>query len=71
MGNNGKEESNSLKNFKDEVCLAHGFNNYRKNYHVREFEQRAKKFFKSKNALAVTSGTAAIKIGLKALGVKR
>ena len=69
----GKEESNSLKKlFKDGgVLLAHGFNNYRKNYHVREFEQRAKKFFKSKNALAVTSGTAAIKIGLKALGVKK
>lgn len=69
----GKEESNSLKKlFKDGgVLLAHGFNNYRKNYHVREFENKAKKFFKSKNALAVTSGTAAIKIGLKALGVKK
>ena len=30
-----------------------------------------KNFFKSNYALAVSSGTAAIKIGLKALGVKR
>ena len=31
MGNIGKEESNSLKKLlKDEVLLAHGFNNYEK-----------------------------------------
>ena len=43
--------------------------NLGKKYHVREFEQKSEKKFKSKYALAVTSGTAAIKIGLKALGV--
>ena len=41
-----------------------------KHGHVREFEKEICKKFGSKYALAVTSGTAAIKIGLKALGVK-
>ncbi|MEC8074307.1 MAG: aminotransferase class I/II-fold pyridoxal phosphate-dependent enzyme [Pseudomonadota bacterium] len=53
------------------ILFAHGFDKIRKNYHVREFENSSKKFFKSNYALAVSSGTAAIKIGLKALGVKR
>jgi 8-amino-3,8-dideoxy-alpha-D-manno-octulosonate transaminase len=69
----GKEEKNSVsKLFKEGgVLFAHGFKKYRKKYHVREFEKKAKIFFKSKNALAVSSGTAAIKIGLKALGIKK
>ena len=52
------------------VLFAHGFEKIRKNFHVREFENKASTFFKCKHALAVTSGTAAIKIALKALGVK-
>ena len=39
--------------------------------HVREFEKEVCKKFGAKYALAVTSGTAAIKIGLLALGVKK
>ena len=42
-----------------------------KKYHVREFENKFCELFGSSNALAVTSGTAAIKIGLKSLGVNR
>ena len=42
----------------------------RKNFHVREFENQIAKFSKSKYCLAVSSGTAAIKISLLALGVK-
>ncbi len=53
------------------ILFAHGFEKIRKNFHVREFENLTKNFFKSNYALAVSSGTAAIKIGLKALGVKR
>ncbi len=53
------------------VLFAHGFDNRRKNYHVREFESLFGKKLRSKYNLAVSSGTAAIKIGLKALGVKR
>ena len=52
------------------VLFAHGFEKIRKNFHVREFENEASIFFKCKHALAVTSGTAAIKIALKALEVK-
>jgi 8-amino-3,8-dideoxy-alpha-D-manno-octulosonate transaminase len=53
------------------VLFAHGFDNLRKKYHVREFEQAICKKTNVKYALAVTSGTAAIKIGLKSLGVKK
>lgn len=69
----GKEENRSVKKLFNEggVLLAHGFGKYRKKYHVREFESEAKNIFKSKYALAVSSGTAAIKIGLKALGIKK
>ena len=52
------------------VLFAHGFEKIRKNFHVREFEKKTINFFRCKHALAVTSGTAAIKIGLKALNVK-
>ena len=52
------------------VLFAHGFEKSRKNFHVREFEKKIINFFRCKHALAVTSGTAAIKIGLKALNVK-
>ncbi len=53
------------------VLFAHGFDNRRKKYHVREFEKEASFYFKSKYCLAVNSGTAAIKCALKALGVKK
>jgi len=52
------------------VLFAHGFEKIRKNFHVREFEKKTCTFFNCKHALAVTSGTAAIKIALKALNVK-
>ncbi len=69
----GKQEKKALNSLFHEggVLFAHGFDNFRKKYHVREFEFQSKKKFQSKYAVAVTSGTAAIKIGLKALGVKR
>ena len=53
------------------VLFAHGFGKYRKRYHVREFEIQTRKKMKSKYALAVSSGTSATKIALKAMGVKR
>tara|TARA_Y100001958_G_C21202905_1_gene529304 strand:+ start:38 stop:1168 length:1131 start_codon:yes stop_codon:yes gene_type:complete len=52
------------------VLMAHGFEKVRKKFYVRSFESKAKNYFNSKNCLAVTSGTAAIKIGLKALNIK-
>ncbi len=69
---NHKEKNAVNKLFKEGgILFAHGFDNLRKKYHVREFEKQCSKYFKIKNCLAVTSGTAAIKVGLKALGVKR
>ena len=53
------------------VFFAHGFQKLRKKYHVREFESHARKKMGSKYSLAVTSGTSATLIALKALGVKR
>ena len=68
-----KKEFLAIKKIFDNggILFAHGFEKIRKNFHVREFENSTKKFFKSNYALAVSSGTAAIKIGLKALGVKK
>lgn len=52
------------------VLMAHGFVNRRKRFHVRELEQDMKHFFDVKNCLAVSSGTAAIKMALLATGVR-
>ncbi len=51
------------------ILFAHGFDAMRKSFHVREFEEKSKKAFNAKNALAVSSGTAAIKVALKSIGV--
>lgn len=53
------------------VFFAHGFQKFRKKYHVRDFEKLARKKMGAKYSLAVTSGTSATLIALKALGVKR
>ena len=68
----GYKEKKALSKLIDDggILFAHGFDHIRKNYHVREFEKLISKKFKSKYCLAVSSGTSAIKIGLKALGVK-
>lgn len=67
-----KKEKKEVSNLFDEggILFAHGFENLRKKFHIREFEKNFSKKMKCKYSLAVTSGTAAIKIGLKALGVK-
>lgn len=52
------------------VLFAHGFDKLRKRFHVRELELKCRSFFGSKDCLAVSSGTAAIKVALKALGVR-
>tara|TARA_B100001123_G_C15292128_1_gene1017826 strand:- start:764 stop:1900 length:1137 start_codon:yes stop_codon:yes gene_type:complete len=71
----GKEELREInKIFKKSngVLFAHGFEKRRKNiFRVRNFENDLKRYFKSKFVLCVTSGTAAIKIALKACGVKQ
>ena len=68
----GREELEAIKQIFNEkpVLFAHGFDNVRRAYHVRDFEKALEKQFDSKHAVCVSSGTAAIKIALKALGVK-
>tara|TARA_Y100000590_G_scaffold455912_1_gene605438 strand:+ start:2556 stop:3683 length:1128 start_codon:yes stop_codon:yes gene_type:complete len=67
----GKERKAVSKLFNEGgVLIAHGLEAKRKKFHVREFEKNCSKYFKSNHCLSVSSGTAAIKIGLKALGVK-
>jgi len=69
---NRKEKEAVAKLFDEGgVLFAHGFDNLRKHFHVREFESKCSNYFKSKYTLFVSSGTAALKIALKALGVKQ
>ena len=70
-----EKEKKAIARIFDEgkVFFAHGFENKRKRYHVREFEKKLKTVFSpnAADALCVSSGTAAIKVALKALGVGR
>jgi len=67
----GQEERDALNALMDEggVFFAHGFDAKRKRYHVRELEADFREFLSCHDALCVSSGTAAIKVALKALGV--
>lgn len=67
----GAEERAALNALMDEggVLFAHGFVAQRKRFHVREFEARLKDVFGAQDVLCVSSGTAAIKVALKAMGV--
>ena len=70
----GKEELNNLKEIfhkSNGVLFAHAFDKRRnKIFRVRKFENNLSNFFKSNYTLCVSSGTAAIKVALKSLGVK-
>ena len=68
----GKEEQEAVKKIFDDggILFAHGFEKLRRNFHIREFEKMFSQKINCSHSLAVSSGTAAIKIGLKALGVK-
>lgn len=52
------------------TLFAHGFDSLRKKYHVREFEKQCESYFSIPHASALTSGTAALKCALKAIGVQ-
>ena len=68
-----EKEKKAISRIFDEgkVFFAHGFDNKRKHYHVREFENKLRTVFSPQmaDALCVSSGTAAIKVALKALGI--
>lgn len=68
----GKEEFKEIQNlFKDSgILFRHGFDALRNNiYKVRDFEKNFAFRMGVKDALAVSSGTAALKVALKALGI--
>ena len=69
----GKEEQEAVNQIFNDggILFAHGFDTMRKNFHVREFETTTASHFNCSHTLAVSSGTAAIKLALKALGVKQ
>ena len=58
----GIEEKEAVNQVFDEggILFAHGFDALRRNFHVREFEAMSVEYFECNNALAVSSGTAAI-----------
>lgn len=70
----GKEEQkniNEIFNKSNGVLFAHGFDALRNNiFRVRDFEKKLKHYFKAKHCLCVSSGTAAIKVALKSIGIK-
>jgi 8-amino-3,8-dideoxy-alpha-D-manno-octulosonate transaminase len=69
----GEEERKAVNDLFDDggVLFAHGFDNMRNDrYHVREFESQFAEYLGVKYAQAVSSGTAALKIAMLALGVK-
>ena len=69
-----KKELNEIRKIftkSNGVLFAHGFEKRRKNiFRVRNFEKKLSEKFNSKYVQCVSSGTAAIKVALKALGVK-
>jgi 8-amino-3,8-dideoxy-alpha-D-manno-octulosonate transaminase len=70
----GEEERRAVNEVFDNgaVLFRHGFVGMRNNvYKVKELEQAFAKHLGARHAQAVTSGTAALKVGLEALGVGR
>lgn len=70
----GREEQEALNEIFREsngVLFAHGFDSLRNGrYRVREFESEFGRSFGASNALAVSSGTAALKLALLGLGIR-
>lgn len=67
----GKEEKEAVDRLFEEggVLFRHGFDKRRKHFHVIELQTEFAKWMGMKCALATTSGTSALKVGLKTLGV--
>jgi 8-amino-3,8-dideoxy-alpha-D-manno-octulosonate transaminase len=68
----GDEERAAVNELFDEggILFAHGFDAMRKHFHVREFEQALADRLGARYGLAVTSGTAATMVALKAVGIR-
>jgi len=70
----GKEEKNQINDIFDNgggILFRHGFDNLRNSsFKVLEFEKSFCKYFKTDYSLAVTSGTAALRVALATLNLK-
>ncbi len=68
----GKEERREVNKIFLEggILFRQGFEKLRKSYKVLEFEKKFAKYMNTKYALAVTSGTAALRVALAALNLK-
>ena len=65
---NNKEKKAVEKIFSEGgILFAHGWDSIRKKYHVRDFEKNLSEYFGNKYTQVVSSGTAALKISLKAI----
>lgn len=67
----GKEEKEAVDQLFEEsgILFRHGFEKKRKHFHVLELQKQFAQFLGTKYALATTSGTSALKVALKAMGV--
>ena len=68
----GSEELNQIKEIFENgsVLYRSGFEEKRNNcFKVKEFENKFANYFSTNNSLAVTSGTAALRVALAALGI--
>lgn len=68
-----KEEKKEINKIFQEggILFRHGFEKLRKSYKVEEFEKKFSKYMNAKYALAVSSGTAALRVALASLNLKR
>lgn len=70
----GKAEKDQLIDLMDNsgILFRHGFEAQRNNiFKVKEFEKDFQSFMKTKNSLAVSSGTSALLVALKGLDIKK
>lgn len=70
IGQEEQDAVNEIFNLGKGVLFAHGFDARRDRFRVREFEKAFAKKFNVPYAQAVTSGTAALYVALKALGIR-
>ena len=68
----GKEERKEVNKvfLEGGILFRQGFEKLRKSYKVLEFEKKFAKYMNTNYALAVTSGTAALRVALAALNLK-
>ncbi len=69
IGDEERKKLNKIFSENSSILMSVGFEKLRKKYLVREFEQKFKKLVSSKYAVALTSGTVGLNVGLKSLSI--